>query len=134
MNHPLGSPPPTTLPILAKLMSLYKRWHEHWQHLPKEYRQTLGSKIDSLFIEVAEAMFIAGYLSREKKLPYLQRAIGRFDLLKFFTQALWEVKAIDDQKYISLFEPMNEVGSNLGGWYRQTESFLNKTSADERKK
>ena len=28
----------------------------------------------------------------------------------------WETKALDTKKYISLSEPLNEIGRMIGGW------------------
>ncbi|OHA52036.1 MAG: hypothetical protein A3A97_00610 [Candidatus Terrybacteria bacterium RIFCSPLOWO2_01_FULL_40_23] len=61
-------------------------------------------------------LFIASYLSREEKLPYLHKASAKLDLLKFFLQISWELKVIDNKKYITLSEQLNEVGKMLGGW------------------
>jgi len=82
----------------------------------------MGQKIDDLFIETTELMFLASHLSKEQKLPYLQKAAAKLDLLKLFLQISWEIKAIDNRKYIMLAEPLEEVGKMLGGWVRQTMS------------
>lgn len=108
------------------MIGAYKLWHEIIQHLPKTSRFTLGAKIDNAFIEVIELIFVAGSLSRDKKLPYVQKAIGRFDLLKFFLRISWEIKTLDNKKYIAISEPLNEIGKMLGGWLR---NLLKETSA-----
>ncbi|MDO8516117.1 MAG: four helix bundle protein [bacterium] len=78
------------------------------------------AKIDGLFIETIESVFIASYVSRERKLPYIERAAGKLDLVKFFLQTLWEIKVLDNKKYIALSEKLNEVGRMLGGWMKQS--------------
>ncbi|MBI1956994.1 MAG: diversity-generating retroelement protein Avd [Candidatus Niyogibacteria bacterium] len=106
------------MPILQKFISAYKLWNEFVTHFPKKSRYTLGEKIDSLFVDTIELLFTAGYLSKEQKLPYLQRANGKLDLLKFFLQIAWELKAIDNKKYIALSKQLDEIGKMLGGWMR----------------
>lgn len=32
---------------------------------------------------------------------------------------LWEVKSLDDKKYIALSVKLDEIGRNLGGWSGQ---------------
>jgi len=61
-------------------------------------------------------LFIASYLSKQEKLPYLQKASGKLDLLKFFLQIAWEIKAMDNKKYIIVSEHLGEIGKMLGGW------------------
>jgi len=100
---------------------VYKLWHEILDHISKKSRYTLGAKIDSLFIETLELLFIASYLSKEEKLPYLKKSAVKLDLLKFFLQISWEIKALDTKKYIALSEPLNEIGKMLGGWIRNVE-------------
>ncbi|MBI2039243.1 MAG: diversity-generating retroelement protein Avd [Candidatus Niyogibacteria bacterium] len=116
---PLLSPPPHgILPIIQKFISAYKCWDEFVTHFPKKSRYTLGEKIGSLFIDTVELLFTAGYLRKEQKLPYLQRANSKLDLLKFFLQIAWELKALDNKKYIALSKQLDEIGKMLGGWTR----------------
>ena len=88
-------------------------------HFPKTSRYSLGSKIDSLFLEGIEAIFLAGYSNQMEKIIYLQKASLKLDSLKFFLQVSWEIKALDNKKYIKLSEHLNEVGKMLGGWMKQ---------------
>ena len=98
---------------------VYKIWHEIVPHFPKRSKYTLGNKIDSLFVDTLELIFIASYLPRDFKSPYIQKAIGKVDLIKFFLQISWEINSLEDKKYIIISEPLTEVGRMLGGWYRQ---------------
>ena len=45
--------------------------------------------------------------------------VSKLDLLKFFTQISWEMKSLDNKKYVTLSELLNEIGRMLGGWNRQ---------------
>jgi hypothetical protein len=100
-------------------VTAYKAWQELLPHFPKTSRYTLGEKIDSLFVETAELAFTASYLKREQKLPYVQKAAAKIDLLKFFLQIAWEIKALDNKKYVILSERFDEIGRMLGGWLKQ---------------
>lgn len=91
-------------------------------HIPKDARYTLGGKIDSSLIETIEAIFVASFLPREKKLPYVERAAMKLDLAKFFLQIAWEIKALDNKKYVLISEQLSEIGRMLGGWLRQLTS------------
>lgn len=62
---------------------------------------------------------MASYLSREKKLPVVRHAAAKLDLLKFFLQVAWEIKTLDNKKYITLSERLDEIGKMLGGWLKQ---------------
>ena len=126
----MASPPPrVTLPIVAHLLSAYKLWHSYLPNIPKDARYSLGVKIDALFIEATEPLFVATYLSREEKLPYLRKAAAELDLVKFFLQALWEIRALDNRKYAALSEELDEIGRMIGGWMRQ-QGTLGKTGGN----
>lgn len=121
-NFSATKPPPKgTLPIIQRLINLYKLWHEYLPHLPKKSRYTLGGKIDLLFVELLELAFSASYVGKKEKIPYLRKAVSKLDLIKFFLQVLWELKDLDNKKYIAISELLNEIGRMLGGWLRKIE-------------
>lgn len=93
-------------------------WHEIIPHFPKDSKYTLGSKIDSLFLETIEYIVKAEYSDKLEKLISLKRASVKLDLVKFFLQIAWEIKSLDNKKYISLSEKLNEIGKMLGGWIK----------------
>jgi len=117
--HTFNTPPQTNLSIIQKLLATYKLWHEFLPHFSKTSRYTLGIKIDTLFIKTTEFIFIASRLNKEQKLPFVQRANAKLDLLKFFLQISWEIKSLDNRKYILLSEHLDEIGRMLGGWQKQ---------------
>ena len=107
------------MPIVQKLIITYKQWQSFIHHLPKQTRYTLGEKIDLLFIEIFELIITARYLPQNQKLPILQKASLKLDLLKFFLQISWEIKTLDTKKYILLSKSLDEIGKILGGWQKQ---------------
>ncbi len=115
-----SNPPPNQfgLSIIQKLVAIYKLWHGFLSDFPRDSRKTLGQKIDGLFLEVIENIIKAGYSDKAEKEIFLKRASVKLDLLKFFLQVAWEIKSVDNKKYINLSEKLNEVGKMLGGWIR----------------
>ena len=101
---------------------MYKLWNTYRDNITKQSRFTLGSKIDTLFLDALELLFIAGYLNKDQKLPVLQKANGKLDLLKFFLQIAWELKLFDTKKYAELSKLLDEIGRMLGGWRKGIES------------
>jgi hypothetical protein len=121
-NKTAFNPPPlTNLSIIQKLISSYKLWHEFLPSIPRTSRYSLGIKIDNLFIETTEFIYLASRANKDQKLPFLQKASAKLDLLKFFLQIAWEIKSLDNKKYLSLSEILNEIGRMLGGWSRQSQ-------------
>ena len=97
---------------------MFPVWHEYVKNFPKDFRYTLGGKIDNFFTEIIECLFLASRLASEQKLPYLQRASSKLDLLKFFLQLSWECKALESKKYIEISEHLEQIGRQVGGWLK----------------
>lgn len=112
------------LPVIHKLLAVYKQWQDFLPDFPKTSRYTLGARIDNSFIQVAELVFSACYLKVEQKIIAIEKASAKLDLLKFFLRMAWEIKAIDNKKYIVLSEQLDEIGKMLGGWTRQLKTKL----------
>ena len=115
----LTPPPRALLPLLELMKSAYILWYGYYQILPKLHRHTLGHRVDGLFVEIIEAIAIAGFLRREEKQPYVRLAIRKMDTLKILLMVLWETKSFDNAQYIAVSEKIDEIGRNLGGWSGQ---------------
>lgn len=94
-------------------------WHGYYQTLPKTQRYSLGQKIDSVFVDIIEAVATASFLTRQEKLPFVRRAIQKLDTMKILLMILWETKSLDNKKYGALSAPLDEIGKMLGGWNGQ---------------
>ncbi len=110
------------LPVSESLIKAYKTWYGITDHLPKKSRFTLGARIDATFLNTLELAFTAGVLPKDKKEPYVKKALLQLDLLKLLLRISWEIKALDNQKYLLISTPVDEIGRMLGGWQRRLES------------
>lgn len=110
--------------MLQSIKSAYLVWYGYYQILPKTHRYTLGIRVDTLFIEIIEAVAIASFLAKQEKLPYVRLAIRKLDTLKVMLMVLWEAKSLDDKKYLAVAEPLVEIGRMLGGWNGQLQKNL----------
>jgi hypothetical protein len=106
-------------PLLQKSKDLYLLCYSYYKSLPKEHRFSLGLKIDNLLIEIMEMISGALYLAKEEKLPYIKIAVRKTDALKLLFLILWETRSLDNKKYITVSEKINEIGKMLGGWNGQ---------------
>ena len=66
-----------------------------------------------MFVEMMEAMALAGFLGRAEKQPYVRIAIRKLDTLKILLMIVWETQSIDDKKYLALSVQLDEVGPPL---------------------
>lgn len=105
--------------MLDRTKSAYLVWTRYHAALPKQHRYSLGQRIDSLLIEMIEAIAQAAFIPREEKMPWVRAAIRKLDALKVLLMVLWETKSLDTKKYVALSEQLDEVGKMLGGWSGQ---------------
>lgn len=117
--------------VLTKTKEAYSLWFQTLANFPKVYRYNLGGKIENYFLSLLENIFIAVYLSGERKSAQLSMAILKLDSLKFFLQLAWENKCLSNIKYSSLSEQLDEVGRMLGGWKKGLD---NKTPSNDRRR
>lgn len=125
-------PPPKLLPVLERLKAAYILWSSYYQILPKTQRYSLGERLDTLFVEVIEAIACASFLARNEKQPYVRLAIRKLDTLKVLLMVLWETKSLDTKKYGALSLPLDEVGKMLGGWNGQLSKQNSPAGAGEK--
>ena len=111
--------PARILPVLGKVKDSYTLWYGYYQGIPKPQKHSFGYRIDSLFVEIIEAIAAASFLSPQEKLPYIRLAIRKLDALKILLMILWEAKSLDNKKYNALSVKLDEIGRNLGGWMGQ---------------
>lgn len=120
-NNISFTPPRQVVPLIEKIKNLYLIWFQYYQTIPKTHRHSLGQRIDTLFVEIVEALATASFLAREEKLPYVRLAIRKVDTLKIFLMMLWETKSLDNKKYIAISLKIDEIGKMLGGWSGQLQ-------------
>ena len=120
----LKAPPQRVFPVINHALAVYKIWQGYKNDFPKNLRYTLGDKIDNVFLEILENLFIGRYQNNNEKLPTILLIIRKTDLLKFFLQVSWELNALDNKKYILISEKANDLGRMVGGWKKGIESKL----------
>jgi len=110
------------LPIIQKATEAYKFWHGFHGKFPRLSKFSLGGKIDTLFVELMEMLFLARYSTGESKLGYVNSAGAKLDLIKFFIQIAWEISALDHKQFATMSAPLNEIGKMIGGWQKQLQT------------
>jgi len=71
-------------------------------------------------LDIIESLLLASQLSKNDKLPILEKASIKLNFLRVFLRLCRDVKAIDTKKYIEWEEAIDEIGRMLGGWIKST--------------
>jgi len=120
MNNPL---PKTS--VVAKIIDAYIKWNEISRHIPKMRRYSIGIKIDSLFVEILESVYLAQFSKKEDRAIYLEKSIVKNDLLKAMLYVLLELKGIEEKHFLNIGRQMDEIGKILYGWKNQSTKNTN---------
>lgn len=107
--------------MVLTLKDSYNLWQQLLPHSSKIHRQTLGEKIDRLFLETLEWAFRASYLSGPQKAATVDGSVVRLDLVKFFLLIAWEIGMLTDKQYAQLSAPLVEASKMLVGWKEYLE-------------
>ena len=67
-----------------------------------------------------ELIILASNLSKKEKLPILRKASIKIDVLRVLFKLGKDLKIIENKKYISLENDINEIGKMIGGWIKTT--------------
>jgi len=105
-------------PILKKTVDLYKEFYQYLKTFPKKDQYMLGKRCEEYLLAFMESILLAVGFEKNKKSVVLEEANAKFDVLKILFRIAREFKMIDNKKYLSLEEKMQEIGRMLGGWLR----------------
>ncbi len=106
------------IPLIQKTYEAYRDLHQYVKAFPKSDKYCLGEKIKNINLEIMELLIDAETAKRDWKSPLLQKASRKTDLLKLLLRLANEIKILDDKKYLSLTEKLQEIGRMLGGWLK----------------
>jgi hypothetical protein len=109
------------IPIFKETYDLYRTFYSFRLSIPKQDRYTLWQKCETLLLDVLEGIMVAGQTNRLAKLPVLEAASTKLNLLRVFVRLLSDVKAIDNKQYVALEMKVDEIGRMLGGWIKSTK-------------
>jgi four helix bundle protein len=106
------------IPIFQKAYELYKLLYQYVASFPKKDRYTLGQRVENSLLDFMESIILASQLSKTDKLPVLQKASIKLDVLKVFIRLCKDLKILDNKKYLILESQIQEIGRMLGGWIK----------------
>jgi hypothetical protein len=87
-------------------------------------RSGIGAKIEDSFTEALKSIYQATYSRGTQKIERITKAQEHLDLIKFFLYIAWELKIIENKKFILLNEKLIACGKMLNGWIYSIEQKL----------
>jgi len=108
------------IPLSQKIYDFYKFYYDWSDHLPKKAKAVLGRKIESNVLELLAIISKAANMTGDKS-KQLMTASEYIDQLKVLFRLCYEIKAIDQAKYIVFEEKLQEIGRMTGGWIKSVK-------------
>ena len=109
------------IPIFKRSYDLYKTFYGYRADVSKQDRYTIWQRCENTILDVLEAILLASQSARTEKLPILETASVKLNLLRVLIRLTKDVKAIDNKRYVALETNIDEIGRMLGGWIRSTK-------------
>jgi 23S rRNA-intervening sequence protein len=109
------------IPIFKKTYDLYKSFYGYRTDVSKQDRYTIWQRSENCILDVLEAILFAAQSSGREKIPLLEAASVKLNVLRVLIRLTKDVKAIDTKKYLELEGTIDEIGRMLGGWLRSTK-------------
>lgn len=109
------------IPIFRKAYELYRQFHFIRNKVAKQDRYTIFLKSENVLLEVIENILEASQLSKNEKLPVLQKTSLKLNFLRVFIRLMKDIKSIDLKNYALMEESIDEIGRMLGGWIKSTK-------------
>ena len=106
--------------IINKTYHFYLSLNNTINTIPKKDRFTIGAKCEDITLNIIEMFYEANAKYGQNRLIALQSVDTRLKILQTLIRALFDIKAIDDKKFLKLSESLIEIGKMLGGWIKIT--------------
>lgn len=84
-------------------------------------RFTIGAKSENTTLNILEKLYEANAKHGQERLLILQSVDTKLKILLALIKAMYDVKAINDRKFLQLSESVIEIGKMLGGWIKTTK-------------
>jgi four helix bundle protein len=107
-----------TTPVFQKSYDFYKQLYINLRQIPKRDRFTWGEKCDEMAICLIKSIAESEFSQPQQKRLLLKDASRTVDLLKIYIRLGFELRILDQKKYISIQNELQEIGKMLGGWIK----------------
>ena len=105
--------------IIYKTYKFYLLFYSYLKLIPKFNRYTIAKQCESKILNILELLIKSNYSKLELRPSLLNEIDIKLKFLKLLIRLMFEIKSIDQKKYIKLEENLQEIGKMLGGWIKK---------------
>ena len=107
------------LSVIQKMYDLIIWFVPLINKFPRDYKFTLGDRIQNQMYEILEELIVAKY--EKEKWMRLEKLNAKLDILRYHTKLLLDFKLIDGKRFYYASILINEIGIELGGWIKHQD-------------
>lgn len=89
----------------------------HLAKFSRDYRFTLGNRLEEGMLEVLELLVAASYTGEKR--PLLQRANSRLNRVRYLVRLAKDLKQLSLKQYEFAARAIDGIGVEIGGWLKQ---------------
>ena len=104
------------LTIFQKSYDLLVRIYHEVHHFPREYKYTLGEKLQNTALELLDTIIATN--SEKDKALLINRLNCQLDRLRIYVRLCYSLNVISNKKYEVLSIYIDEIGRMAGGWLK----------------
>ncbi len=104
--------------ILVKVFDYWKILVPVLSKFPRQYKFSLGERMQNLASELMEILVEAYYSPRDQKKALLARANIKIEILRRYLRLAYELGLYSSKVYERLAASLNEIGRMAGGWLK----------------
>ena len=113
-----------TLPIYASCYDFLIRILHVITHFPKEYKYTLGERIQNTAIEMVISIYRVNTL--KYKSQNLKILLNQVQMMYLLLRISHDIKILSTEKYASLVQTVDDISRQSHGWLKSTEKTVEK--------
>ena len=104
--------------MIHKICQFYKKIYLISPKIPKKDRFGIHLKIENICLEIIDLVITASLEVRNSKLPILNLARIKIEVLKRLIRIVYELDIIGNKKYLNLELDLREISKMTNGWIR----------------
>lgn len=109
--------------LVHKVCEFYKKIYLTSPKIPKRDRFGIYLKIENICLEMIDLLIMASLEIKADKLPILNLARIKIEVLKRLIRITYELKIIENKKYINLESDLQEISKMTNGWIKYLKQF-----------
>lgn len=117
-----NTPPERTtifdVPLSHKTYEFYKKIYSLSSKISKRDRFGIYLKIENLLLEIIDLVITAALQNRNSKLPTLNSARIKIEIMKRMIRLTGELGIVDNGKYLELEKDLQEISKDTNNWIR----------------